>query len=71
MLKELFGMLLGWAVITIIAWFLSLGLVGYVLGDINPFHWDMLARSLHLMLQLVLIVAYAAAVHGKTFRRGS
>lgn len=59
MTKELFGQLLGWLVVTVGAWFLSLLIMGYGLGDIVPWHWTQETRFQHLGLQFVLIAVYA------------
>jgi hypothetical protein len=66
--KQIFGMLLGWALLTIGCWFLSLSIVGYVIGDINPLHWNAFQRGKPLFLQGVFICLFIAATHRQ--RRG-
>lgn len=58
-MKELLGMVLGWVIVTVVAWLISLGVVGYVLADLNPLHWGIAERTAHLGIQLVLILSYA------------
>lgn len=58
--RDLLRTLGSWVVITVTAWFLALTLVAYPLNDINPFHWSIKIRFTHLLIQLALIVAYAA-----------
>ncbi len=56
--RELFGQFLGIIIIVIAMWFLSLTIVGYVKGDLNPFHWTIAERGIHLAIQAVLVCVY-------------
>ncbi len=61
MTRELFGQLLGWVIITVVAWFVALAIMGYGLGSLFPWEWTIKQRFAHLTIQMVLLSLYWGA----------